>query len=210
MQVGTEIEELARLSNTTLEEKTGKGWLDWIAFLENLKVGANDHKEIVSALTSQVDSSWYRNKIASGYREYKGQRKTGKLENGYEIGVSKTFAENLDRVWDEIISGRGIKVWLGDIGKMQIHGGQHFENTDDISGSVTTYKDHSHLRLSWKRKHWKSHSILQIRITSTGKHHDKTTITFHHEKLPTATDRRTMKAHWQEKLSALGKMFKGK
>jgi hypothetical protein len=69
----------------------------------------------------------------------------------------------------------------------------------------------SHFRLAWKPDNWRHNSTLQVRVTgSRSKHAGKSVISFHHEKLPRPTDRDAMKKHWEEKLSDLAEIIKGK
>ena len=72
---------------------------------------------------------------------------------------------------------------------------------ESIQYRVTTFKHQSHFRMQWKLPEWENHSILQIRLTSKGP--EKTTVTFHQEKLPNEKTRNDMRKRWKNILGLL-------
>jgi uncharacterized protein YndB with AHSA1/START domain len=204
-------DELAKLSSHTLKEKTGRNWAEWIEWLDNLKSDGRAHKDIVALLEDHVENAWYRQKIALGYREATGQRQLGELLSGYEVGVSRTFPIPAQKAWELIASEEGLSTWLGFLADGHIAMGESFKTQDGITGIVTIMDPGSHFRIAWKPEYWRYNSTLQVRVTgSKSKSAGKSVISFHHEKLPRAADRDAMKRHWQEKLSDLAEIIKGK
>ncbi|WP_353719680.1 SRPBCC domain-containing protein [Dyadobacter sp. 676] len=204
-------DQLAKLPSKTLKLKTGRDWTEWIDWLDSHEATTKEHKQIVAILADQVESAWYRQKIASGYREARGLRALGELSSGYEVGVTKTVPVPAAKAWEMITSGAGLAVWLGNLAEGKIARGQTFRTKDGITGTITVLEPGSHLRMAWKPENWRGSSTLQVRVTgSRSKHAGKSVISFHQEKLPDATDREEMKAYWEEKLSRLTQIIKGK
>ncbi|SEJ62903.1 Uncharacterized conserved protein YndB, AHSA1/START domain [Dyadobacter sp. SG02] len=204
-------DQLAKLSSSTLKEKTGRDWAEWIEWLDNLKSDGRTHKDIVTLLTDHVESTWYRQKIALGYREATGQRQLGELLSGYEVGVSRTFPVSAKKAWELIASEEGLSTWLGALADGRIGAAESFSTRDGIIGTITVFEPGSHFRMAWKPEYWRYNSTLQVRVTgSKSKSAGKSVISFHHEKLPRAADRDAMKRHWEEKLSDLAQIIKGK
>ncbi|MGG7665069.1 hypothetical protein [Dyadobacter sp. BHUBP1] len=207
----SEADELARLSSHTLKEKTGRNWPEWIEWLDNLKSDGRAHQDIVALLEDHVENAWYRQKIALGYREAIGQRQLGELLSGYEVGVSRTFPLPVQKAWELIASEQGLSTWLGPLVDGRVGMGESFKTQDGIVGTVTVLAPGSHFRVAWKPEYWRYNSTLQVRVVgSKSKSAGKSVISFHHEKLPRAADRDAMKRHWQEKLSDLAEIIKGK
>ncbi|GGM91754.1 hypothetical protein GCM10010967_25990 [Dyadobacter beijingensis] len=206
-----QIEELAKLSAKTLRDKTGKDWDEWILWLDMRESEESTHKEIVASLADDVESAWYRQKIALGYREVKGLREPGEVGSGYEIGVTKTFPIPLRKAWEVMSSEEGLSIWLGDLTKGRISQGVSFKTKHGISGTVNVLEANSHFRMAWKPANWRNSSTLQVRVIgSKAKSSNKSVISFHHEQLPRAADRAAMKKYWEEKLSQLAEIIKGK
>lgn len=204
-------DQLAKLSSIALKEKTGRNWAEWIEWLDNLRSDGKTHKEIVAVLNDHVESAWYRQKIALGYREATGQRQTSKLLSGYEVGVSRTFPIPVHKAWELIASETGLATWLGTLTEGRIGAAETFQTADGITGTITILEPGSHFRMAWKPGYWRHNSTLQVRVVgSKSKSAGKSVISFHHEKLPRAADRDAMKRHWQEKLSDLAEIIKGK
>ena len=71
-----------------------------------------------------------------------------------------------------------------------------------IEGFVRVFKLFSHIRLNWKRKNWKNISTVQVRVIGNKQ---KSTISFHQEKLLNAEQRDEMKEYWNKIVSKLAK-----
>jgi uncharacterized protein YndB with AHSA1/START domain len=203
--------QLAKLSSKAVKEKTGRDWAEWIEWLDSMQSEGKTHRQIVTLLSQHVESIWYRQKIALGYREATGQRLPGQLSSGYEIGVTRTFPIPRTRAWELMASEQGLSAWLGDLEDGSISPTESFTTKEGITGTVTVLEPGSHFRMAWKPEHWRHNSTLQVRVTgSKSKHAGKSVISFHHEMLPRAADRDAMKKHWEEKLSDLAEIIKGK
>lgn len=207
----TSANQLAKLSSKAVKEKTGRDWAEWIEWLDSLQSAGKTHRQIVTLLSEHVESIWYRQKIALGYREATGQRMPGELASGYEIGVTRTFPIPRTKAWELMASEKGLSAWLGDLEDGRIGPAESFKTKEGITGTITVLEPGSHFRLAWKPDNWRHDSTLQVRVTgSKSKHAGKSVISFHHEKLPRAADRDAMKKHWEEKLSDLAEIIKGK
>lgn len=202
--------QFAKLSSKTLKEKTGRDWSEWIEWLDEAEAQDMSHKEIV-ALLKGMGSPWYRQKIALGYREAKGNRELGEVFFGYEIGVTRTFPIPVRKAWDLMTSDQGLAIWLGNLKDGRVEPGESFLTDEGITGKITVLEPHSHFRMVWKPENWRGSSTLQVRVMgSKSKHAGKSVISFHHEKLPDATDREAMRKHWEEKLAELTQLIERK
>ncbi|MCW3117023.1 MAG: ATPase [Chitinophagaceae bacterium] len=120
---------------------------------------------------------------------------------GWQIGVRKTIPASFNEVWDFLFSDKGLSTWLGNTQKDALVINASYKTKEGTGGIVRLLTDHSHIRLTWKKKDWKNVSLLQLRIIPAK---NKTTVSFHHEKLQDAQQRKEMKTHWDvvmEKIS---------
>ena len=114
---------------------------------------------------------------------------------GFQIGVRKTFNISNKTAWDFLFSEKGLSTWLGKISIENFELDKPYKTKEGIEGKVNTFKPYSHIRLTWKPKHWTNISAVQIRVI---KAKDKTTISFHQDKLLDEKQRVEMKIHWDK------------
>lgn len=114
---------------------------------------------------------------------------------GFQIGVRKTFAVPVETIWNFLFSEKGLSTWLGNIRLENFELGRPYKTKEGIEGKVNVFKPNSHIRLTWKPKQWTNTSALQIRAIPNK---DKTTISFHQDKLLDSKQREEMKKYWEE------------
>jgi uncharacterized protein YndB with AHSA1/START domain len=119
---------------------------------------------------------------------------------GFQIGVRKTFAVSAATVWDFLFSDKGLPTWLGTISIENFKLDKVYKTKEGIEGKVNTFKPYSHIRLTWKPKHWTNISSIQIRVIKVK---DKTTISFHQDKLLDSKQRSEMKIHWDKSIEKI-------
>jgi len=112
---------------------------------------------------------------------------------GYQIGVRKTFAVPVETVWNFLFSENGLSTWLGKTSLIDLELGKPFKTEEEIEGKVNVFKPNSHIRLTWKPKHWTNTSALQVRVIRSK---EKATISFHQDKLLDGQQRDEMKKYW--------------
>lgn len=122
-------------------------------------------------------------------------RPVGKTKNaGWQIGVSRTIAVDIDTAWDFLISDAGIATWLGEGIARPLAVGQSYSTDDGTHGEVRSLRKRDRVRLTWQPAGRSSPATVQIALTpaSTG-----CTFRFHTEHLDDALERDTMRAHWR-------------
>ncbi|GIO14033.1 hypothetical protein J19TS2_35880 [Cohnella xylanilytica] len=126
---------------------------------------------------------------------------------GYQIGVRRTLPIGRDRAWDFLLSPEGRRLWLGDVTDLQLQAGAVYRSVEGIAGEFRVVKPKEQLRLTWQPKGWEKPSTLQIRLLSSRP--DKTTLSFHQEKLSDAAARERMKERWEEALAVIAERTTG-
>jgi len=113
---------------------------------------------------------------------------------GYQFGVRKTFPVPSKKLWDFLLSPKGLKIWLGD-SPTSLELNQEFITSDEVKGMVRVFQPYSHLRMSWQGKDWLNSSTVQLRVIDKD---DKATVSFHQEKLHDAQQRDQVKKYWNK------------
>ena len=209
------------ISDKAVLAATGKSWDEWIAIINKAEAaGPMSHPELATYLHNTYGVSyWWSQSVANGYERRQGRRQAGQTADGrFQLGVSKTFTATCEELWDTLFVADIHRLWLGvNPHDFKLAAGSRYTTTTGITGEIRVLKPPMQLRMTYKPKSWENHSTLQIRLTplnptqrgiasSTGKiaHGDvKTTLTFHHQGLPSDSARNELREHWQAALKAV-------
>jgi len=105
-----------KVSSEAVEKATGKGWDQWIAFIDEHGGAELDHKAIVKLLgrEGKITRAWWQQMVTVGYEHAKGRRETGETADaGYQVGVQMVVPLERGELWDLLISPAGVRTWLG-------------------------------------------------------------------------------------------------
>lgn len=207
------MEAEKKISDSAVQRATGYTWRELFQLIADAEKKANvpqfSHKQIVSFLEKQCSlSPWWCQSVAVAYEKDSGRRQLGETEAaGFEIGAQKTVYASREQVWELLTGPVGMALWLGSGGESKLVPGEKYCTSEGTKGEIRVVKQMNHLRLSWQPADWTNSSTLQLRVISGSE--DKTTISFHHEKLPDAAARERMKEHWKNVLEELQIMLPG-
>lgn len=200
------------MKKETIQKSTGKSLEEWMEIIASRFPGGAPHKEIAAYLEHDRGlSPWWSQEVTVEYERAAGLRKVGETkDSGFQLGASKTFPVGVAELWRFISSPDGMELITGDrTAAADAYGAPGSTSagsgipgsavSNKIDYNITTLKEGSHMRMKWKLPEWSDYSILQVRVVEKGP--DKSTLTFHHEKLADKETREKMKAYWKEKLS---------
>ncbi len=97
-----------------------------------------------------------------------------------------------------------MRQWLGRGEFTSLQLDKVYTTNDGITGRIRHIVPGSHIRMSWKKEGWPNDSTLQVRIIDKG---ERSTISFHQEKLLDADQRKEMKTYWERKIQKLNTLF---
>jgi uncharacterized protein YndB with AHSA1/START domain len=118
-------------------------------------------------------------------------------ETGWQIGVRRTLPVSKERLWELLVSPRGIALWLGDVQDLKMEKGAVYHMKDGTKGEVRVYQPNSHWRIT---RHppdagYPGPSTIQVRVLDAK---GKAVIAFHEEQLPSQTERQSRKTFYLE------------
>lgn len=123
------------------------------------------------------------------------KRPTGKTKDaGWQIGVSRTIAADLDTAWDYLISPQGLATWLGTGVETPPGTGQMYRTNDGTTGEIRSVRKRDRVRLTWQPADRRKPATVQIALTSAA---TGCTFRFHTERLDSTEEREAMRAHWR-------------
>jgi uncharacterized protein YndB with AHSA1/START domain len=170
---------MPRIGDVTVRERTGKGWEEWFALLDEAGAAERPHTEIARSLVDDEGlSGWWAQSITVEYEQARGLREEHERPDGYEVGATKTIAASRTEVWraweDEAIRER----WL-----------------PGAQVAVRTATKPRTMRLDWGEG-----GRLAVYLDESG---EKTRLAVQHEKLPDRAAAERWKAFWRERVGAL-------
>jgi uncharacterized protein YndB with AHSA1/START domain len=194
-------------SDAAVLKATGKTWQQWHSLLDKAGATRMSHRDIVRWLASRLPNPWWRQAVTVEYEKSLRRREVGEtVDSGFQIGVQRTLPFPAPRVWEVLLSPRGLAVWLGRTGRLRLEKGARYRTREGASGELRSLTPGSYLRLSWQPADWTRPSIIQLRLLDKA---GRTAVHFHQEKLPNAKAREAMRTRWKRSLEQITRMLPG-
>lgn len=180
-----ERENAVRLatSDEKIRQRTGHGWEDWFAMLDEWGAADRSHREIARWLADRQGIhplAWNAQAIAGSYELARGLRAVGEKEDGFAITVSRTVAVDAARLYDAFFDQSLRPRWLAD--------GELSERTATKPKSA---------RFDW------GVGDTRVNVTFLDKGREKSTVALEHRRLPDAAEADRMKGYWRQRLELL-------
>lgn len=123
------------------------------------------------------------------------EKQIGKTKDvGFQFGIRKTYPLSSNDMWDFLFSEKGLELWLGKL-QAELELKKEFKTEKGIIGYVRVFKPNSHIRINWQKMNWTNLSTVQLRVIGNK---ERTTVSFHQEKLVDSEQREEMKAYWNQ------------
>jgi hypothetical protein len=176
--------ELAGIADSTIKNRTGRTWAEWVRALDADNAAARPHGEIAQLVRRKHGvGDWWTQSVTVGYERIKGLRERGQRRGGaFEASKSKTFNYSpavVFRAWSDAATRRK---WLG------------------VDATIRTATAPKTIRLTWP-----DGTIVIGYLTPKGP--DKTQLAVTHTKLATKAVADATKSDWAARLSALGALL---
>jgi hypothetical protein len=170
-------------SDERIRERTGQGWEEWFALLDEWQAESKPHREIARWVAAQLGIeplAWNAQAITASYELSRGLRAVGEKDDGFAVTASRTIATPVERLYDAFVSEPLRRQWLPDA----------------VLSPRTTTRPRS-ARFDW------GDGGTRVIVTFLAKGEAKSTIALEHRRLPDAGEADRMKAYWREQLIAL-------
>jgi uncharacterized protein YndB with AHSA1/START domain len=172
-----------KTSDENIRRRTGRGWEEWFAILDEWGAADRPHREIARWLAEQqgaVPLAWNVQAIVGGYELTRGLREVGEKDDGFAVTASRTVAARVERLYDAFADRSLRDRWLAD--------GELSERTATKPKSA---------RFDW------GDGSTRVNVTFVARDDGKSTVALEHRRLPDAGEAARMKAFWRERLLAL-------
>ena len=184
---GEEPEGAAQVRLATSDEKirqrTGRGWEEWFALLDDWGAADRSHRETARWLAEQQNLhplAWNVQAIAASYERARGLREPGEKDDGYAITASRTVAVPIERLYESVVDSSRRAIWLPD--------GRLSERTATRPKSA---------RFDW------ADGPTRVNVTFLAKGDNKSTIALEHRRMASADEAEQMKNYWRSRIAAL-------
>jgi len=128
------------------------------------------------------------------------ERQVGRTRDvGWQIGVSRTIAVDIDTAWEYLISTAGLATWLGPGVGTPLVNGQTYETGEGTTGEIRSVRERDRVRLTWRPDTRPDDATVQVTVAPAKSAPTKVgcTIRFHTERLYDADERERMRDHWR-------------
>jgi hypothetical protein len=172
-----------KTSDEKIRQRTGRGWEEWFAILDEWGAPDRPHREIARWLAEQqgaVPLAWNVQAIVGSYELTRGLREVGEKEDGFVVTASRTVAAPAERLFDAFVDPSVRQRWLPDV--------ELAERTASRARSA---------RFDW------DDGTTRVNVTFLTRGELKSTVALEHRRLRSADEAARLKAYWRERLLAL-------
>jgi uncharacterized protein YndB with AHSA1/START domain len=176
-------------SDEKIRQRTGRGWEEWFAMLDEWGAEGRPHREIARWLAAKQDVAplaWNVQAIVASYELTRGLRVVGEKDDGFAITASRTIAAPVERLYDAIVDASLRREWLPD--------GELTERTATRPKSA---------RFNW------GSDETRVNVTFLVKGEAKSTLALEHRRLADSEQAERMKAYWRQRLADLKSLLEG-
>jgi hypothetical protein len=171
------------ISDEAIRERTGRGWDEWFALLDEWGAAELSHPEIAARVATELTTEplgWNAQSITVSYERARGLRAVGQRADGdFAAGVTRTVAVPVERLFDAFVDPVLRVRWL----------------PDDLRERTATRPKSARFDFG--------EAGGRIHLTFDAKGADRSAVTVDHRRLPDAAEADRMKAFWRERLAAL-------
>jgi hypothetical protein len=179
---GTDAPTL-KTSDARIRERTGRGWEEWFAILDDWGAGERSHRDIARWLAGQLEIhplAWNAQAITASYELTRGLREVGEKDDGFAITASRTVAVPVERLYEAVVSEDARTTWL-----------------PDARLSERTATRPKSARFDW------GEGPTRVNVTFLARDDAKSTVALEHRRLADAGEAERMKTYWRERLGTL-------
>lgn len=176
-----------KTSDENIRRRTGHGWEEWFAMLDEWGAAGRSHREIARWVAEQqgvVPLAWNAQAVAASYELTRGLREVGEKEDGFAITASRTFSVPAERVYDAFLEESVRARWLPDA---------------ELSERTATRPKSA--RFDW------GDGSTRVNVTFLARDESRSTVALEHRRLPDADEAARIKAYWRERLLGLRELL---
>ena len=182
----TNFNLIAGISTEAVQVKTGKGWAEWIAILDQAGAKEMAHKDIAIYLAEkQSVPDWWCQMVTVGYEQARGLRGKHQKPEGYQISRSKTLSSPAAMLYAAWADKRKRTRWLKE------------------ALTIRTATPDKSLRILW------GDGKTNLDVNFYPKGEGKCQVVVQHSKIANAKAAEKLKAYWTEALDHLQVYVKG-
>lgn len=171
----------AGISDIAIKKATGDTWSTWFTKLDRAGGRHSSHKEIAAMvkMIAPAVNAWWQQMIAGAYERARGLRKKHEMPDGFQISVSRTIPQSLEKLYVCWKLKRNRDRWYPDMPIL-----------------ITTANKNKNIRAKW------TDDNSRIDVQFSKKTESKTLVVIQHSKISTARKAEILKKFWQQQMDA--------
>jgi Domain of unknown function (DUF4287) len=109
----TQQAHVPAMSEAAVREKTGRSWSSWFAALDKAGAAKLNHTQIAQYLSDEYGiPGWWCQAVTVEYELARGLRERHQKSDGYSVGISKTVATSLAKLYEATASPAKRSKWF--------------------------------------------------------------------------------------------------
>jgi hypothetical protein len=101
------------MSEASVKAKTGRGWSGWFDALDKAGAAKLNHTQIAQYISDEYGiPGWWCQAVTVEYELARGLRERHQKSDGYSVGISKTVATSLAKLYEATANSAKRKKWF--------------------------------------------------------------------------------------------------
>jgi uncharacterized protein YndB with AHSA1/START domain len=173
------------VSDEAVRKATGRDWDGWLRVLDERGITGFSHPATARWLVDEHGiSGWWAQSVTVGYERARGLRARHETKDGFSVGVSKTVATDVVRLWDAFTDEDERARWL-EPGTLR----------------TRTATPHRTARFDF------GDGPSRVVVGFTPRDDGRATVAVQHERLASAAEVEAMRVFWRTHLQALAELL---
>jgi uncharacterized protein YndB with AHSA1/START domain len=174
------------IADETVVKRTGKGWAEWVATLDDCGARRRSHAEIARHVHDEHGvAGWWAQAVTVGYERARGLRAPGQRRDGaFEVNASRTVAAPVERLIAAFVDAELRDRWFPEA-KLRVR-----PTTAPLSA-----------RFDWEDGRTRVNAVFDEKGPT------KSAVAVQHVRLADESEAERMRALWREKLAQLKRVL---
>jgi hypothetical protein len=101
------------MSDASVKAKTGRDWPSWFGALDKAGAAKLNHTQIAQHIADEYGiPGWWCQQVTVEYERARGLRERHQTTDGYSVGISKTVATSLAKLYEATANSAKRKKWF--------------------------------------------------------------------------------------------------
>jgi uncharacterized protein YndB with AHSA1/START domain len=191
-----------KISDESVQAKTGKVWSEWFSILDEFNCAAHGHTATAKFLSKEHGvPTWWAQTITVRYELDRGLRLPGQRPSGFEASVQRLINVPVSQAFAAWAEAEHVARWFTTSAEQDFREGGRYGNADGDAGEYRRIVLNKLIRFTWEQKQHSPGSVVDVSFTP--KQGNRVQVRITHARLKTSKDADDLREGWSWAIDSL-------